>query len=141
MRVRYNVYPGDCFVLETLIGAVFFHHIEQLVMQQSADPRVLPEYHTITDCTQATLNITALEVQRLASLVCKASSRSGRRALVINGVRNLVFADMYAKCLENMNIDVKSFANRDAALRWITLSTKLSHAAPCSDDSLSGLIQ
>lgn len=119
MRARYNVYPNDCFVLETFIGAVFFHHIERLVVQQNSDSRLRPEFHTVTDFTQATLNITTMEVQRLATLVCNASLRSGKRALVINGTRNLAFADLYAKCLENMNIDVKSFANRDAALGWI----------------------
>jgi hypothetical protein len=125
MRARYNVYSNDSVVLETFIGAVFFHHIEHLVMQQVTDPRVLPEYHTVTDLTQATLNITTMEVQRLATLVCNASSRVGKRALVINGARNLAFTDLFAKCLENMNVNVKSFANRDAALGWITTSESI----------------
>jgi len=123
MRARYTIFPRAGYVLETFCGAVTFLRYVDFVLQQHEDVRIAAHYHTVSDFTQATLRLSIAEVEKIASLACQSlQARSGKRALVVSGSRNLVFADLFSASAEQANVVSRCFGYRDAALRWITIS-------------------
>src|SRR5690348_5905808 len=105
MRARYTVLPKAGYIMETFYGAVTFAQFEDFLVQQHQDSRILPQLHTISDFTQATLRLTISEVEELVSLICRPSNlRTGKRALVINGSRNFAFADVFRSRIQQAEI-------------------------------------
>jgi hypothetical protein len=124
MNANYTIYPDAGYILETYCGAVTFTQCEHFVLRQRRDMLLLPHYHTVSDFTQAAMRLSIAEVEQLVHLMCDPLLfRSGNRALVIDGLRNIAFADVFRNYLEQEDILSQCFSNCDAAIRWATLAT------------------
>ena len=121
MRARYTIFAKAGYIMETFCGAVTFEQLKEFLHQQHRDPRILPQHHTVSDYTQATLRLSIAEVEDIARIVCHLPhARNGKRAMVINGSRNFAFTDVFGSYIAQAGMVSQCFTYRDAALRWVT---------------------
>lgn len=120
MRAAYTIFPHSGYVLETFRGAVTYQDLVRFTARQLRDPRILNRYHTVSDYAQATLHLTESEVRQYGKTIYGSStSRTGMRAMVVVGVRNLAVVSMLESLAAEYEIPNQCFHYRDAALRWL----------------------
>jgi hypothetical protein len=132
MRAAYTIFPHSSYVLETFRGAVTYQDLVRFTTRQQRDRRILSRYHTVSDYTQATLHLNQLDVRQYGKTIYGLStSRTGMRAMVVAGVRNLAVVSLLESLAAEYEIPNQCFHYRDAALRWLD-GLKLELAAPAT---------
>jgi len=120
MRAAYTIFPHSGYVLETFRGAVTYPDLVRFTERQQRDSRILSHYHTVSDYVQATLHLTESEVRQYGEAIYGSSiARSGKRAMVVIGARNLAIVSMLETLAAEYEIPNQCFRYRDAAFRWL----------------------
>jgi hypothetical protein len=120
MRAAYTIFPHSRYVLETFRGAVTYQDLVRFTARQKRDSRILSHYHTVSDYVQATLHLTESEVRQYGGAIYGSStSRTGKRAMVVVGARNLAVVSMLGSLAADYEIPNQCFCYRDAAFRWL----------------------
>jgi hypothetical protein len=136
MRAAYTIFPHSGYVLESFRGAVTYQDLVRFTARQQRDPRILSHYHTVSDYEQATLHLTEAEVHQYGETIYGSSiARTGMRAMVVIGARNLAVVSMLESLAAEYEIPNQCFRYRDAAFRWLegqhlSLDKECAHIRP-----------
>lgn len=142
MRASYSIFTLSGYVLESFHGTVTAADLCKFARRQQRDARLLRQYHTLSDYTQAKLCLSAAEIQQLADVLQDSpQARYGRHALLVVDARSYVFATILQARLAQAGIEAECFGHREAALGWLLATSKPPPGPEVSERIASALIK